>query len=540
MRMPADPTKIKNYRKSGLEPLGVICYNRLSMKDKILILDFGSQYTQLIARSVRELGVFSEIQPYSYSLKKIKAEPPAAIILSGGPASITAKGAPMVAPELFKLRIPILGICYGMQLITHILGGRVERSARREYGKAELVISAASPLFDKVKPRSTVWMSHGDSLAVTAPGYRVIARSGDGAIAAIENRKEKIFAVQFHPEVAHSREGKKILANFLFAITGAARNWSMKNFIAAETAQLREQCLNKRVVLGVSGGVDSTTLAVLLRQALGKNITAIFVNNGLLRLNEEKEVLDNLRRCLGLPVTYINASRRFLKNLKGVTAPERKRKIIGKTFIDVFYKGLPDFDFLVQGTLYPDVIESNPVQGPSQTIKTHHNRVKEVQQLEKQGRIIEPFKFLFKDEVREVARLLKIPGAMVNRHPFPGPGLAVRILGDITPGKLSILKAADDIFISELKNSGWYEKTWQAFAVLLPVRSVGVMGDERAYGQVIALRAVTSTDGMTANWAALPAEVLDAAANRIVRRIRGVTRVVYDITAKPPATIEWE
>jgi GMP synthase (glutamine-hydrolysing) len=510
------------------------------MKNKILILDFGSQYTQLIARRVRELGVFSEIQPFNFSLDRIKEEPPAGIILSGGPASITAAGAPLVPRELFKLRIPILGICYGMQLITHTLGGRVERSTRREYGKAELVIAAASPLFQKVKSRSTVWMSHGDSVAALAPGYQIIAHSGDGAIAAIENRKENIFAVQFHPEVVHSQEGKKILANFLFAVAGAAKTWSMKNFVAGQIAQLREQCRDKRVVLGVSGGVDSTTLAVLLEKALGENVTSIFVNNGLLRLNEEKEVLDNLRRRLGLPVTYIDAGRRFLKNLKGISSPEKKRKIIGKTFIDVFYKGLPDFDFLVQGTLYPDVIESNPVQGPSQTIKTHHNRVKEVQQLEKQGRIIEPFKFLFKDEVREVARLLKIPGDILNRHPFPGPGLAVRILGDVTPKKLAVLKAADDLFISELKNSGWYEKTWQAFAVLLPVRSVGVMGDERAYGQVIALRAVTSTDGMTANWAALPAEVLDAVANRIVRQIRAVNRVVYDITSKPPATIEWE
>jgi GMP synthase (glutamine-hydrolysing) len=323
----------------------VICYNFTSMKNKILILDFGSQYTQLIARCVRELGVFSEIQPYNYSLDKIKEAPPAGIILSGGPASITAKGAPMVAPELFKLRIPILGICYGMQLITHALGGRVERSIRREYGKAELVISATSPLFDKVKPRSQVWMSHGDSVAALAPGYKITARSGDGAIAALENRKENIFAVQFHPEVAHSREGNKILANFLFTIAGAEKTWSMKNFIATEIAQLREKCLNKRVILGVSGGVDSTTLAVLLRRALGENVTSIFVNNGLLRLNEEKEVLNNLRQRLGLQVTFIDAGRRFLKNLKGVTAPEMKRKIIGKTFIDVFYKGLPISSF---------------------------------------------------------------------------------------------------------------------------------------------------------------------------------------------------
>jgi GMP synthase (glutamine-hydrolysing) len=445
-----------------------------------------------------------------------------------------------VERRLFSAGIPILGICYGMQLLSKTLGGRVERSAQREYGKARLRIAANSPLFAGVKDRSVVWMSHGDSVVEPAPGYTVIARSDDNAIAAVEDRRARIFAVQFHPEVVHSQEGKKILANFLFAVAGAARTWSMKNFVAAETARLREQCLGKRVALGVSGGVDSTTLAVLLREALGGKVTSIFVNNGLLRLNEEKEVLHNLRQRLGLQVTYINAAGRFLKNLKGIGAPERKRKVIGRTFIDVFYKGLPDFDFLVQGTLYPDVIESNPVQGPSQTIKTHHNRVREVQRLEKQGRIIEPFKFLFKDEVRDVARLLAVPDDILNRHPFPGPGLAVRILGDVTPKKLAILKQADDIFISELKASGWYEKTWQAFAVLLPVRSVGVMGDERAYGQVVALRAVTSCDGMTANWAALPADVLETVANRIVRRVRQVTRVVYDVTSKPPATIEWE
>ena len=510
------------------------------MKDKILILDFGSQYTQLIARRVRELGVFSEIRPFHYNLKKILAEAPAGIILSGGPASTTAVGAPRVSRELFGSGIPILGICYGMQLITRMLGGRVERSAQREYGKAQLELKAATPLFAGVEDHSTVWMSHGDSVAAPAPGYRVTARSADGAIAAVENRKENIFAVQFHPEVMHSREGEKILANFIFAIAKTDRTWSMENFIENEIAELRGQCLGKRVVLGVSGGVDSTTLAVLLQRALGNKVTSIFVNNGLLRLNEEKEVLDNLRRRLGLKVTYVNAGRRFLKNLKGVSAPESKRKIIGRTFIDVFYRGLRDFDFLIQGTLYPDVIESNPVQGPSQTIKTHHNRVREVQELEKQGRIIEPFKFLFKDEVRQVARLLDIPADILNRHPFPGPGLAVRVLGDITAKKLAVLKQADDIFIDELKKSGWYEKTWQAFAVLLPVRSVGVMGDERAYGNVIALRAVTSSDGMTANWAALPPQVLDAAANRIVRQIRQVNRVVYDITSKPPATIEWE
>ncbi len=510
------------------------------MGNKILILDFGSQYTQLIARRVRELGVFSEIQPFHYDLKKILAEPPAGIILSGGPASTLAPGAPRVDKKLFAAGIPILGICYGMQLLTRMLGGKVLRSAQREYGNAQLLLAGASPLFAGVRDRGTVWMSHGDSVATLAPGYAVTARSADGAIAAVEDRRARIFAVQFHPEVVHSREGKKILANFLFAVCRAPRAWSMKNFVEEEIAKLRRQCLGKRVVLGVSGGVDSTTLAVLAKEALGGKVTSIFVNNGLLRLGEEREVLDNLRRRLKLKVAYVDASRRFLAALKGVAAPERKRRAIGRTFIDVFYGGLKDFDFLIQGTLYPDVIESNPVQGPSQTIKTHHNRVREVQKLERQGRIIEPFKFLFKDEVRQVARLLGIPTDILNRHPFPGPGLAVRVLGAVTPAKLAVLKQADAIFIEELRRRGWYDRVWQAFAVLLPVRSVGVMGDERAYGNVVALRAVTASDGMTADWAALPAEVLDAAAQRIVRRIRAVNRVVYDVTSKPPATIEWE
>ncbi|MCU0237380.1 MAG: glutamine-hydrolyzing GMP synthase, partial [Acidobacteria bacterium] len=468
------------------------------MNDKILILDFGSQYTQLIARRVRELGVFSEIQPFHYGLEKVLAAPPAGIILSGGPASTLAPGAPRVDRKLLAAGIPILGICYGMQLLTRMLGGKVLRSAQREYGNAQLHIERESPLLDGVTDRSTVWMSHGDSVAELAPGYAVTARSADGTIAAIEDRPRRIFAVQFHPEVMHSQDGRKILANFLFAVCQAPRNWSMKNFVAEEIAKLRAQCRGKRVVLGVSGGVDSTTLAVLVKQALGDKVTAIFVNNGLLRLNEEQEVLDNLRRRLGLKVTYIDASRRFLVALKGVSSPERKRKIIGRTFIEVFFRGLKGFDFLIQGTLYPDVIESNPVQGPSQTIKTHHNRVREVQKLEKQGRIIEPFKFLFKDEVRQVARLLGIPADILDRHPFPGPGLAVRVLGAVDPAKLAVLKQADDIFIAELKRSGWYDKVWQAFAVLLPVRSVGVMGDERTYDATVAVRAVESRDGMTA------------------------------------------
>lgn len=512
------------------------------MESSILILDFGSQYTQLIARRVRELGVFSEIHPFSLPPAEIAKINPAGIILSGGPASTLAKGAPMLSTSFFATAgVPMLGICYGMQLMTRMLGGRVGRSTQREYGRAELRITDEScPLFADVKDGSVVWMSHGDSVLRTAPGFRVAARSADGTLAALQNPARNLFAVQFHPEVAHTEEGAKILANFVFSVCGAKKNWSMAGFVESEVEKLRAQCRGKKVVLGVSGGVDSTTLAVLVKRALGRSVTAIFVNNGLLRLNEEKEVLHNLRRRLGLPVTYMDASARFLKALKGQTHPEKKRKIIGKTFVDVFFHGLPDFDFLVQGTLYPDVIESNPVQGPSQTIKTHHNRVREVMRLERQGRIIEPFRFLFKDEVRAVARLLGIPPDILNRHPFPGPGLAVRVLGDVTPQKLSILKRADAIFIDELRRSGWYDKTWQAFAVFLPLRAVGVMGDERAYRHVVALRAVTSVDGMTANWAALPAELLEAAAARIVRLVPEVCRVVYDVTSKPPATIEWE
>ncbi len=508
----------------------------------IVILDFGSQYTQLIARRVRELGVYSEIHPYNLPPETLRGLQPFGIVLSGGPSSVLGPDAPVVPRELYEMGIPVLGICYGMQLTSHLLDGRVEKSHQREYGKSLLTVEdQASPLLRGVRGGSVVWMSHGDSVVKLPGGFHRTARTNDGDMAAMENRERGVYAVQFHPEVVHTEEGKKILSNFVFGICGAHSNWSMKNFVENETARLKELCAGKKVVLGVSGGVDSTTLAVLVQKALGPDgVTSIFVNNGLLRLNEAGDVLTNLRDRLGLHINYIDATEEFLSHLKGVEHPEEKRKIIGRTFIHVFYGGLKDFDYLVQGTLYPDVIESNPVQGPSQTIKTHHNRVKEVMQLEQEGRVIEPFKFLFKDEVREVARLLGIPEDILNRHPFPGPGLAVRVLGDITKEKLDILRAADDIFIDELKKSGWYDRTWQAFAVFLPVKSVGVMGDERAYGHVIALRAVTATDGMTANWAHLPFEVLDNAANRIVRQIREVNRVVYDITSKPPATIEWE
>jgi len=511
------------------------------MKGSIIILDFGSQYTQLIARRIREMGVFSEIYPYNLDITTLKSMEPAGIVLSGGPSSVSDPNAPMIYPEIYDLGIPILGICYGMQLTAHLLGGKVEKSIHREYGKAHLdLVKKDSPLFHGVRHNSVIWMSHGDSVLLLPPGFELVAKSLDGAITAIQNREKSIYCVQFHPEVIHTEDGRILLENFVRTVAKASANWTMENFVDKTIEELRSRCKGKKVVLGVSGGVDSTTLAVLAHRALGKDLKAIFVNNGLLRYQEAEEVLANLRERLGLTVEYIDATDRFLNALKGVVDPEQKRKIIGKVFVDVFYHGLSDFDYLIQGTLYPDVIESNAVKGPSQTIKTHHNRVKEVEELEKQGKIIEPFKFLFKDEVREVARILGIPEDTLGRHPFPGPGLAVRILGEITPEKLDILRKADHIFIQELKNASYYDKVWQAFAVFLPVRSVGVMGDERSYGHVIALRSVTSSDGMTAEWGRIPFEILERVSQRIVREIPGVNRVVYDITSKPPATIEWE
>jgi GMP synthase (glutamine-hydrolysing) len=511
------------------------------MKHSIVILDFGSQYTQLIARRIRELGVYSEIYPYSIGKEGLRELAPSGVILSGGPSSVLDPDAPLLPADFFDIGVPILGICYGMQLMSHLMGGQVERSHNREYGRSVMTVERPdSPLLTHVKDGGVVWMSHGDSVIRLAPGFERIAGTSDNDLAAIQNLPRKIFAVQFHPEVAHTFQGDVVLSNFVFGICGMSKNWDMQDFIEKQIADIREVCKDKKVVLGVSGGVDSTTLAVLMQRALGDSVEAVFVNNGLLRLDEETEVLYSLRDRLGLNINYIDASDKFLSALKGEKDPEKKRKIIGKVFIDVFWGALKNFDYLVQGTLYPDVIESNPVKGPSRTIKTHHNRVAEVEKLEKEGRILEPFRFLFKDEVREVARLLGIPENILNRHPFPGPGLAVRVLDDITRDKLDILRKADKIFIDALHKYEWYDKVWQAFAVFLPVKSVGVMGDERVYGNVIALRAVTSVDAMTANWGHLPFELLDEAANTIVRQIREVNRVVYDITSKPPATIEWE
>lgn len=511
------------------------------LKRGILILDFGSQYTQLIARRIREIGVYSEIYPFSLSAGEIQNRNPYGIVLSGGPASVLMENSPSIDMQILNFGVPVLGICYGMQLLAKLLGGEVKQATQREYGKAILKNrSEKSLLLQGVRDESVIWMSHGDSVVRLPEGFHITALTLDGTVTAIENNEKKWFGVQFHPEVAHTEEGGKILSNFVLKVCQSQQNWSMNGFVEEEMSELREKCQGKKVILGVSGGVDSTTLAVMVQKALGNSVKSVFINNGLLRLGEEEEVLNNLQKRLKLNVEYVDASEVFIKSLKGIESPEEKRKIIGKTFIDIFYKSVGNFDFLVQGTLYPDVIESNPVKGPSQTIKTHHNRVKEVERLEKEGRVIEPFKFLFKDEVRRVAEVLNIPDDILNRHPFPGPGLAVRIIGDVTKEKLSILRMADSIFIEELKKSGWYERVWQAFAVLLPVKSVGVMGDERAYGNVIALRAITSVDGMTANWAAIPYEILDSVSNKIIRSIKEVNRVVYDVTSKPPATIEWE
>ncbi|MGC8765661.1 MAG: glutamine-hydrolyzing GMP synthase [Brevinematia bacterium] len=510
------------------------------MKDGILILDFGSQYTQLIARRIRENGVYSEIYPFHLPPERIREIAPAGIVLSGGPSSVLSPQAPLISTELLELGIPVLGICYGMQLITKLSGGIVEKSTYREYGRSVMRILHSSPLFEGVRDESVVWMSHGDSVIKLPEGFEKIASSDDCEFVAAHNVKKKIFLVQFHPEVVHTEEGEKILRNFVFNICNSKPTWDMGNFLDEQIRLLRERCRGKKTVLGVSGGVDSTTLAVIAQKAIGNDVTAVFINNGLLRLNEEKEVLNNLQNRLNLKIDYIDASRIFLNRLKGVVSPEKKRKIIGETFIKVFYKGLKNFDYLIQGTLYPDVIESSSVKGPSSTIKTHHNRVKEILRMEREGRVIEPFKFLFKDEVRKIAKLLGIPDDILNRHPFPGPGLAVRIIGEVTTSRLNILRQADFIFIEELKAAGYYDKVWQAFCVFLPVKSVGVMGDERAYGNVIALRAITSVDGMTANWAELPYSLLDRVANRIIRQIKEVNRVVYDVTSKPPATIEWE
>ncbi len=509
-------------------------------EETIIVLDFGSQYTQLIARRIREKRVFCEIIPCSQKTETYKHKNLKGIILSGGPASVFDENAPLCEEEVFQLGLPVLGICYGLQLMGKTFGGELERSKKREYGRAVIRIDNHEDLFSDVKDETTVWMSHGDHLSRLPQGFEVLAHTESIPLAAVRNRERRIFGLQFHPEVAHTQEGKKILHNFLFSICKCEGTWTPESFIESSVSRIRDAVKSGNVVLGLSGGVDSSVCAMLVNKAIGNQLNCILVDNGLLRKDEAREVISAFRH-LDLNLTSVDASQRFLDELKGVTHPEKKRKIIGKVFIDVFEEEagrIKDVEFLVQGTLYPDVIESTSSKGPSATIKSHHNVGGLPQQMSL--KLIEPLRELFKDEVREIGRRLKLPENIIGRHPFPGPGLAVRILGEVTKQRLSLLREADDIFIQQLKESNLYDKIWQAFCVLLPVQTVGVMGDERTYENVLALRAVTSLDGMTADWARLPYETLEKTSNRIINQVKGINRVVYDVSSKPPATIEWE
>jgi GMP synthase (glutamine-hydrolysing) len=513
------------------------------MTEQIVILDFGSQYTQVIARRIRECNVYSVILPYDTPAAKIAAMEPKGIILSGGPSSVYAKDAPLPDRNLFKLETPMLGVCYGLQILAHFLGGKVEPGQKREYGKGTLrVKDSFCSLFANLPETLQVWNSHGDKLTKIPPGFKSVAVTENSDFAAVEHQARKMFGLQFHPEVAHTPQGKEIIANFVHSICGCGKNWTMHNYIDQAVQNIRAQVGSERVLLGLSGGVDSSVAAALLHKAVGDQLTCIFVNNGVLRGREADVVREVFGRHFKIKLQYENASGLFLKRLKGVTNPERKRKIIGRTFIEVFQaatKRAGKAKFLAQGTLYPDVIESVPIGGnPAAMIKSHHN----VGGLPKNMKfeLVEPLKCLFKDEVRELGLELGLPREIVLRQPFPGPGLAVRILGEVTPQRLSILRNADSIVVEEMKNTGWYYKIWQSFAVLLPIRSVGVMGDERTYDYTIAIRAVESQDGMTADWVKLPSDLLERLSSRIINEVKGVNRVCFDITSKPPGTIEWE
>jgi GMP synthase (glutamine-hydrolysing) len=511
-------------------------------EDKILVLDFGSQYTQLIARRIREGKVYSEIFPYNAPIEKIKAFNPKGIILSGGPSSVYDEGAPIPDKAIFDLGIPVLGICYGMQLMAYCLGGEVARSTRREYGKAALSVDddRDNVLFG-LSQQTRVWMSHGDRIEKMPKDFSATATTSNSPIAAMANVQRKFYALQFHPEVVHTDEGVRILHNFVFNICGCQATWEMASFIDWAVADIRKQAGDKKVICALSGGVDSSVVALLIHRAIGDQLTCIFVDNGLLRKGEAEKVRKTFEGHFHMKLIHVDARGRFLDKLKGITDPERKRKIIGNEFIAVFEdeaKKIKDADFLAQGTLYPDVIESVSFKGPSAVIKSHHNvgGLPEVMKL----KLIEPLRELFKDEVRVLGEELGLPEEICWRHPFPGPGLAIRCIGEITEERLEILSESDAIVLEEIKSAGLYRTIWQAFAVILPIRSVGVMGDERTYDSVVGVRAVTSVDGMTADWAPIPHDILGRISNRIINEVKGVNRVVYDITSKPPGTIEWE
>lgn len=512
-------------------------------QETILILDFGSQYTQLIARRIREQDVYCEIHPYTLSLARVKAIAPKGIVLSGGPASVYEVESPKIDTQLFELGIPILGICYGMQLMAALLtGGKVQPATAREYGHAPLeILNASDPLFDGLPSEFSAWMSHGDRIDKPPIGFQTIGQTENAPIAAMVDSARAFYGLQFHPEVEHTQDADRILRNFTRKICGCHNAWTMRAFIARATAQIQKQVGDARVLCAVSGGVDSMVLATLLHKAIGDALVPVFVDNGLLRRNEAAEVVAMCEQ-LGIPLIAVDAVAPFLNALVGVTDPEKKRKVIGAQFIKTFRSTVlgmeHNFRFLAQGTLYPDVIESVSVKGPSATIKTHHN----VGGLpsDMPFELLEPFRELFKDEVRAVGRALNVPSDVLGRHPFPGPGLAVRILGEVTYDRLEVLRAADSIFISEIEEAGLYNEIWQALTVLLPVKSVGVMGDARTYENAVALRAVTSSDAMTADWARIPADVLARISNRIINEVQGINRVVYDVSSKPPSTIEWE
>jgi GMP synthase (glutamine-hydrolysing) len=511
--------------------------------DGVLILDFGSQYTQLIARRIREQRVYCEIQPCTYSLAEIRDAAPKAIILSGGPASVFAEGAPSVDPGVFDLGVPVLGICYGMQLTSHLLGGKVEQANEREYGPARLEVLKPEGLLHgfEVGGHVDVWMSHGDRVESLPAGFETVARTSSSPFAAVANVERNIFGVQFHPEVAHTPRGVEMLRAFLFEVAGCSANWTPGSFVEQSVESIRRQVGERAAVCGLSGGVDSSVAAMLMSKAIGDRLTCIFVDNGLLRKDEAAAVVHTYGTHFGLKLIHVDAADEFLNALHGVTDPEKKRKIIGRVFIDVFQREaekLDDVGFLVQGTLYPDVIESLSFKGPSAVIKSHHNvgGLPDTLHLD----LIEPLRLLFKDEVREVGEAMGMPHDVLWRHPFPGPGLAVRCPGAIDREKLDILREADAIFDEELRAADLYEKIWQAFCVILPVRTVGVMGDERTYDYAIAVRAVDSRDGMTADWSRIPHEVLARISTRIINEVRGCNRVCYDISSKPPSTIEWE